>query len=296
VNLGHAFAELRPVMFALAYRITGNRADADEIVQDAFVRLHGATPKDGVRSLKAYLATITARLSLNRLRERRTRRETYFGEWLPEPLLTEDEPGMRADDLSFALLVVLERLTPLERVVFVLRSAFGLPFEEIQPVVQRDAATCRKIFSRARAHLTAARPRFAVDRERHRALLRSFSEAARLGDTVSLASLLADDVVLHGDGGGKAIAIKKPLVGSAAVAKFVIAIVRTLPPGAELDEADLNGTPGLLITIGGQTAAAVIIDTDGARIRTVFAVSNPDKLAAVAPGRPRRGAVAGSWS
>ena len=112
MTLDHAFAELRPAMFALAYRITGNRADAEEIVQDAFVRLHDARPKDAVRSLKAYLATITARLSLNRLRDQRARRETYVGEWLPEPLLTEDEPGVRAEDVSFALLVVLERLSP----------------------------------------------------------------------------------------------------------------------------------------------------------------------------------------
>jgi RNA polymerase sigma-70 factor, ECF subfamily len=148
-----AFAELRPAIFALAYRITGNRADAEEIVQDAFVRLHDAEPKDAIRSLKAYLATITARLSLNRLRDQKARRETYVGEWLPEPLMTEDAPGVRAEDVSFAMLVVLERLSPLERVVFVLHNAFDLTFEEIAPVVRRDAATCRKIFSRAREHM-----------------------------------------------------------------------------------------------------------------------------------------------
>src|SRR5579872_3030424 len=124
VSLGSAFAELRPAMFALAYRITGNRADAEEIVQDAFIRLHGAESREAVRSLKAYLATITARLSLNRLRDQRSRRETYIGEWLPEPLLTQDEPAIRAEEVSFALVAVLERLSPAERVVFVLRSAF----------------------------------------------------------------------------------------------------------------------------------------------------------------------------
>ena len=136
-------------MFALAYRITGNRADAEEIVQDAFVRLHDSSPKEAMRSLKAYLATITARLSLNRLRDRRARRESYVGEWLPEPLLTEGEPGVRAEDVSFALLVVLERLSPLERVVFVLHNAFDFSFDEIAPAVRRDAVACRKIFSRA---------------------------------------------------------------------------------------------------------------------------------------------------
>src|SRR6476646_1882133 len=156
VTLDRAFAELRPAMFALAYRITGNRADAEEIVQDAFVRLHNAAPKDAVRSLKAYLATITARLSLNRLRDQRARREIYVGEWLPEPLLTEDEPGVRAEDVSFALMAVLER------VVFVLRNAFDLTFDEIVPAVRRDAGTCRKIFSRARVRILEERPRFAV--------------------------------------------------------------------------------------------------------------------------------------
>ena len=149
MTLDRAFAELRPAMFALAYRITGNRADAEEIVQDAFMRLHDASPKDAIRSLKAYLAVITARLSLNRLRDSQARRESYVGEWLPEPLLTEGDPGIRAEDVSFALQVVLERLSPLERVVFVLRNAFDLSFEEIAPVARRDAVACRKIFSRA---------------------------------------------------------------------------------------------------------------------------------------------------
>ncbi len=214
MSLDRAFVELRPALFALAYRITGNRADAEEIVQDAFVRLHDAAPRDAVRSLKAYLATITARLSFNRLRDQKVRRETYVGEWLPEPLLTADEPGVRAEDVSFALMAVLERLSPLERVVFVLRNAFDLTFDEIAPVVRRDAVTCRKIFSRARARVREEQPRFTVDRERHRALMRSFTEAALGGDTQKLVSLLADSVVLHGDGGGKALALKKPVKGT----------------------------------------------------------------------------------
>jgi len=278
LTLDQVFAELRPAMFALAYRITGNRADAEEIVQDAFVRLHRAAPKDAVRSLKAYLTTITARLSLNRLREQRARRETYVGEWLPEPLVTEDEPGMRAEELSFALMAVLERLSPLERVVFVLRNAFEFTFKEIAPVVGRDAVTCRKIFSRARTHVLEERPRFRIDRERHRALLQSFTEAARGGDKARLLSLLADDAVLHGDGGGKAVATKRPVVGSIAVAQFIIAITRTLPSDASLDEIDLNGAPGLVIRAGGRPVVAIVIDTDGERIHSVFAVANPDKL------------------
>ena len=282
MNLQQAFAELRPAMFALAYRITGSRADAEDIVQDAFVRLHDAEPAEALRSLKAYLATITARLSLNRLRDLRARRETYIGEWLPEPLLTKDEPAVRAEDVSFALLVVLERLSPAERVVFVLRNAFDLSFEEIAPVIGRDVVACRKLFSRARARVTAERPRFTVDRARHRALVHGFSEAARGQDMEKLVSLLDDNVVLHGDGGGKALATKKPVVGSLAVTRFVIAVIRTVPPEATVEEIELNGAPGLVVKAAGRVVVAIMIDSDGERIRSVFAVANPDKLEAIA--------------
>jgi len=276
-----AIAELRPAMFALAYRITGNRADAEEIVQDAFVRLHTAEPKDAVRSLKAYLTTVTARLSLNRLRDRRARRETYLGEWLPEPLVTEGVPEVHAQDVSFALVAVLERLSPLERAVFVLRSAFDLSFKEIAAAVGRDAVACRQTFARARTRMREERPRFAVDRERHGALLRSFAEAARGGDKAKLMALLADDVVLHGDGGGKALATKKPVFGSSAVAQFIIAVARTVPD-ASREEVDLNGAPGLVLRSDGRAVLAILIDTDGERIHSVFAVANPDKLEALA--------------
>jgi RNA polymerase sigma-70 factor (ECF subfamily) len=283
VKLDDAFAQLRPAMFALAYRITGSRADAEDIVQDAFLRFHRAAPQDAVQSLKAYLTTITARLSFNRLRDQRARRETYVGEWLPEPLSTKDEPAVRAEDVSFALLVVLERLSPLERVVFVLHNAFDLSFEEIAPVVQRDTVTCRKIFSRARARVAQERPRFPVDRERHRALMLGFLEAARGQDMERLVSLLDDNVVLHGDGGGKAIALKQAMVGRLAVARFVTGITQKLPPDAIVEEIELNGAPGLVARAGGRTVVAIMIDTDGERIFSIFAISNPDKLDAIAP-------------
>lgn len=282
MTFDQAFAELRPALFALAYRITGNRADAEEIVQDAFVRLHDAGAKDTVRSLKAYLATITARLSFNRLRDQRARRESYIGEWLPEPLVTGDDSGVRTEDVSFALLVVLERLSPAERVVFVLRHAFDLPFEEIAPVVGHNVVTCRKIFSRARARVAEERPRFAVDRERHRAVMQKFLEAARGQDMDGLLLLLDDNVVLHGDGGGKAFATKRPVVGRLAVARFLIAVIRTLPPQATVAEIELNGAPGLVVKTAGRIAVAIMIDTDGESIRSIFGVSNPDKLEAIA--------------
>jgi RNA polymerase sigma-70 factor (ECF subfamily) len=281
-HLDSAFVELRPAMFALAYRITGNRANAEEIVQDAFVRLHDAQPNDPIRSLKSYLATITARLSLNRLRDQRARRETYIGEWLPEPLTTLDEPEVRTEDISFGLLAVLERLSPSERVVFVLRNAFDFSFDEIAAIIGRNVVTCRKIFSRARTRVVEERPRFTVDRERHRELLRSFTEAARGGETAKLVVLLADGVVLHGDGGGKVLANKKPVIGRAAVAQFVVAVTGTLPPDATFEEIELNGAPSLLAKAGGRAVVAIMIDTDGEHIHSIFAVANPDKLDGVA--------------
>jgi RNA polymerase sigma-70 factor (ECF subfamily) len=282
LDLDAAFAELRPAMFGLAYRITGSRADAEDIVQDAFLRLHDAEPGDAIRSLKAYLATITARLSLNRVRNLQARRETYVGEWLPEPLLTGGEPAVRAEDVSFALLVVLERLSPEERVVFVLRTAFDLAFDDIAPVVGRDAAVCRKLFSRARERVAVERPRFTVDRARHRELVRRFLEAARGQDMDGMVALLDDKVVLHGDGGGKAFATKRPVMGNVAVARFIIAATRTLPPGATVEETEINGEPALIAKAGTRVVVAIMVDTDGERIRRVFGVANPDKLQALA--------------
>jgi RNA polymerase sigma-70 factor, ECF subfamily len=273
-----ALAELRPAMFALAYRITGSRSDAEDVVQDAFLRLHLATPKDEVRSLKAYLATITARLSLNRLRDSRARRETYVGEWLPEPLFSLDDAAVRAEDISFALLVVLERLSPAERVVFVLRNAFDFSFEEIAEIIDRDVAACRQIFGRARQRVTAERPRFTVDRARHRALLRQFFDATRGQDIEAMVALLHDNVVLHGDGGGKAFANKRPVTGSRAVAQFILAATRLLPETVSFEETEINGIPGLIARDDGRTMLAISLDTDGSRITAIYGMANPDKL------------------
>jgi RNA polymerase sigma-70 factor (ECF subfamily) len=280
MTLDKTFAELRPAMFTLAYRITGSRSNAEDIVQDAFLRLHDAEPEDPVRSLKAYLTTITARLSLNRLRDAKARRETYMGEWLPEPLFSHEASAVRAEDISFALLVMLERLSPAERVVFVLRNAFELTFEEIAPIVERDAVSCRKLFSRARQRIGAERPRFTVDRSRHRALLRGFLQATREQDVEAMAALLDDEVVLRGDGGGKAFATKRPVIGPRAVAQFILAAARTLPQAIVIDEGEINGAPGLLVKAGGRTIVAISIDTDGSRITAIFGMANPDKLAA----------------
>jgi RNA polymerase sigma-70 factor (ECF subfamily) len=280
-----AFSELRPAMLALAYRITGSRSDAEDIVQDAYLRLRGASPKEAVRSFKAYLATITARLSLNRLRDEKLRREAYPGEWLPEPVPTDGHPAFGAADISFALLVLLERLAPAERVVFVLRNAFELSFSEIADVVERDPVACRKIFSRARERVLAERPRFTIDRDRHRDLMRSFVDAVRAADIGKLVTLLDDNAVLHGDAAGRPPANKKPVVGAEPVARFVLAVTRTLPPQARLEEIELNGAPAICISADGRPITAILLDTDGERIHSIFAIAAPEKLTAIEAGR-----------
>jgi len=279
VSFEAAFLELRPAMLALAYRITGSSADAEEVVQEAFLKLPQGDALAAIRSRKAFLTTVTARLSLNRLRAQRARRELYVGEWLPEPLPTARAPGADLEDLSFALMVLLERLNPRERVVFLLRTAFDYEFEEIAPIVERDAAHCRKLFSRARAQVLAAPPRFAVDRARHRALMRSFLEAVRGADLGRTVALLAEEAVLHGDGGGLATGTKKPVVGALAVARFVIAVARSLGHADAVEEMELNGAPALVLLREGLPLVAVLIESDGAQIQRIFAIANPEKLA-----------------
>jgi RNA polymerase sigma-70 factor (ECF subfamily) len=191
---------------------------------------------------------------------------------------------VRAEDVSFALPVVLERLSPIERVVFVLRTAFELDFEEIGAAVQRNTAACRKIFSRAKARVLDAKPRFTVNRERHRIMMRSFLDAIRSADMNRLVSLLDEKVVLHGDGGGKALASKKPVTGNVAVARFLIAITQAQPSGTSIEEIDLYGEPGFVVKAPepGRLAAAIMMDTDGERIHAIYGVANPEKLAAIA--------------
>lgn len=285
-DLRRAFEELRPAMFALAYRITGSRTDAEDIVQDAFLRFQNSVPDQAIRSLKAYLTTITARLSLNRLRDQRARRETYVGEWLPEPLPTQDDPAALADDVSFALLVVLERLSPLERVVFILKSAFDFSFDEIAPIVGRNPVACRKLYSRGRACILQDRPRFPVDRERHRALLLSFESACRGNDLGTLLELLSEGVVLYGDGGGKALGLKKPLEGADAVARFVIALAQRMPADAQLNEIELNGAPAIAFSSQGCPFVVIMIEIQEGRIHRIYAIANPDKLGAVRASLP----------
>lgn len=285
------FQEHRPLMFALAYRLLGRATEAEDVLQDAYLRFRGALLAE-IESPKAYLSTIVTRLCLNQLTSARAQRETYVGPWLPEPVLDTDHPeltspearAIESDTISLAFLVLLERLTPAERAVFLLREVFDYEYGEIAQILDRSEAACRQLFSRAKEHIVAERPRFQASPEEHRRLLEQFSRAATSGDLDGLMALLADDVTVWADGGGKVPgAALRPIHGRANVARFVIGVTaQFLPMDARAAVVDVNGKPTLLIRRGDGTPFVVVsIDVDQARIRSVWAIGNPDKLGAV---------------
>ncbi|HKX17527.1 MAG TPA: RNA polymerase sigma-70 factor [bacterium] len=290
---GHAavFQEHRPLLFSLAYRMVGSAADAEDIVQDAYVRFQPAR-LETIESPKAFLSAIVMRLCLNHLTSARVRRETYVGPWLPEPVLDATHPelagpearAVEADTNSLAFLVLLERLTPAERAVFLLREVFEYEYDEIAQILERSEAACRKLFSRARDHIAQHRPRFQASPEEHRRLLEQFMRAARTGDLNGLMTMLADDVTIWADGGGKVPgAALRPVHGPANVARFLIGVTaRFAPADAQYVVADVNGRPTLLVRRADGTPVAVVsIEVEGGRIGTVWAIGNPDKLTAV---------------
>jgi RNA polymerase sigma-70 factor (ECF subfamily) len=272
---------LRPRLVSLAYRMTGSRADAEDIVHEAALRWLKADTSS-VRSPDAFLTTITTRLSLNHLRDRKARRETYPGDWLPEPVDTSTTDQIEMlENISFGFLAMLERLTPLQRAVFILRSAFDCGYDEIGSIVGRDETACRKTFSRAQEAVMLARPGRPVSADVHKALLAEFLQAAGSGDVSGLALLLADDVVMRGDGGPGAPALKRPLHGRDTVAKFVVASRALLPDDTVLSIDELNGVPAATFHVQGRCVLAVLIEcTEGRAIGCVFAISNPEKLRA----------------
>jgi RNA polymerase sigma-70 factor (ECF subfamily) len=279
-----ALNNLRPQLLSLAYRITGSRSDAEDIVQETGMRWLKAD-RSAIRSPRAFLTTIATRLSLNHLRNRRAKREDYRGDWLPEPFDTRtDERDARLEAISFGFLTLLERLTPLQRAVFILRGAFDLDYVEIAAIVGRDQTACRKIFSRAKAAVIVARPLKAVPESMHDALLAKFLDATESGDITELASMLADDVIMRGDGGPASPGLKKPLRGRHAVAQFIVASRALLPDGATLSLERLNGVAAALFRARGVCVLAILIEcTQKLEIGRVFAIANPDKLKAIGP-------------
>lgn len=288
------FEAHRDLMFSVAYRMLGVVTDAEDAVQDAWLRWSSA-PRSEVADPRAYLVRIVVNTALDRLRSARARREAYVGPWLPEPLLTETrsdaaERAELAESVSVAMLVVLESLGPEERAVFVLREVFGFPYAEIGAALDRSDAAVRQLAHRAREHVQARRPRFDVDRNQHREVTRRFLAAAAGGDIEGLMTVLAPNVALLTDGGGKARAALRPVIGAGKVARF-IAGISTRPymgievSGMSFEAAEINGGPGTLVTAGGQAVAVLTLAVADGRITAIQMIVNPDKLSAISVGR-----------
>jgi RNA polymerase sigma-70 factor, ECF subfamily len=288
------FEELRPLLFSIAYRLLGSVSEAEDAVQEAWLRYEASpTPP---RSTRAFLSAVVTRISIDVLRSARVRREQYVGQWLPEPLLTDpyEDPARSAelaDSVSMAALLLLERLSPLERAVFVLREVFGFGFPEVASAVERSEAACRQLAVRARRHMDAGRPRFAADRKERDELAARFFDALREGDVEGLRELLAADVQMVGDGGGKAPQWANGIIGVDNVAKVLAMIVPGLARiGVELERHELNGHPGAIFRDrDDKVLNTLTLDVLDGRIRTIRSVINPDKLGHVGP-------VADAWA
>ena len=284
---GGLLEELRPRAFAIAYRMLGSVADAEDVVQEALLRLHRALAAgERIESPLAFVATVTTRLAIDELRSARVRRESYVGEWLPEPLLADPapDPAQRAetaDSLSLAFLVLLESLSPEQRAVLLLRDVFDYGYGEIAAVVGTSEVNARQLAVRARRHVRERRPRFTATPEKRDALAKRFFAAALEGDVEALEALLAEDVVLRGDGGGKVPAITRPVHGRTPVARMLAAWTThgMRGTGATLREVQVNGDPGaLLLDAGGGLLAVMALDVADGQVRGVTSIVNPDKL------------------
>lgn len=277
------FSRHRPMLFGLAYRMLGSGADAEDVVQDAFVRWLQGGERD-VQSPKSYLAAIVVRLCIDRQRSARARRETYSGPWLPEPLPGDQDEGpaqtaLLRESLSYAFLVMLERLAPLERAVFVLREAFEYDYPEIGAIVGKSEANCRQILHRARERVADCRPRFDVPEEQQQRVTEQFLRASLGGGLDALLRLLTDDAVLTVDGGGKvAAAGTRPVHGARNVARGMLGGLSKLPAGVMARIERINGQPAIVGYVDGRPIGVVLLEIAGERIRSFFLVLNPDKL------------------
>jgi RNA polymerase sigma-70 factor (ECF subfamily) len=279
------FEEFRPLMFSIAYRMLGSITEAEDIVQEAYLRYQAASP-ERIVSHKAFLSTVVTRLCLNQLELARIQREAYIGPWLPEPALTDlDErftPAHQAElheSVSMAFLVLLEQLTPAERAVFLLREVFDYDYAEVAAIVGKEEAACRKLLSRAKKHIADHRPRFKPTPEEHRQILTHFIQAVSNGELTGLLELLADDVVLWADGGGKTLgAITRPLHGRAAVSRFLLASPRFARAGSQVNVAQVNGDPALIVQVSGKALVVLSLGIDQGQVRAIWVIGNPDKL------------------
>jgi RNA polymerase sigma-70 factor (TIGR02957 family) len=286
------YAELRPGAFAIAYRMLGSASEAEDLVQEGLLRLHQTLEQgEPLDSPKAYLSTVVTRLAIDELRSARARRETYVGEWLPEPLLTscEEDPARHAeiaDSLSLAFLVVLEDLSPEQRAVFLLRDVFDYPYDRIAAIVRKSEAATRQIATRARRHVDDRRPRYEASERRREELAERFFAAAHEGNLETLEAMLAEDVALHGDGGGRAPALGRALHGRRRVARTLGSWLElgARSGGIEVRRAEVNGQPGAVIAdSNGDLIGVWSLDIAEDQIQSIRSVVNPDKLAHLGP-------------
>jgi RNA polymerase sigma-70 factor (ECF subfamily) len=272
-----SFDPLRPRLVRIAYRMLGSVADAEDIVQEAFLRwLHA--DRAAVRESQAFLRRIVTRLCLDHLKSARRRRETYIGPWLPEPVIDTAEDEI--DDITLPLMIALERLSPLERAAFLLHDVFGVGFEEIAATIGREPAACRQLAGRARSNLRTARPRFDISEERGLQIANAFFTATRHGDMRELQSLLAADVAFYSDGGGKRPAAGKPLLGLDAVMKLYVGLARIFAKSMSrlVRHAVIDGLPGFVTLEQGDTLQTTALQIEGGRITAIYVMRNPDKL------------------
>ncbi|MCX4805729.1 RNA polymerase sigma-70 factor [Streptomyces sp. NBC_01214] len=288
------FEDLRSLLFSIAYRILGSVSEAEDAVQETWLRFDASATRPA--STKAFLSTTVTRLSIDVLRSARVRREEYVGPWFPEPLLDDPytDPARSvelADSVSMAALLLLERLSPLERSVFVLREVFAFGFDEVATAVGRSEAACRQLLVRARQHMAAGQPRFQADREERRELATRFLDAMKDGDVGGLQQLLAADVQLVGDGGGKAPQLARAITGAENVARLLASVFpQLLRIGVTSEPHDVNGEPGAIVrTPDGKVLHVLAFEMLDGRIRTIRSVVNPDKLAHLGP-------VADAWA
>jgi RNA polymerase sigma-70 factor (ECF subfamily) len=292
METAEVYEQLRPLMFSIAYRMIGAVGEAEDIVQEAFLRYHRAdSGPDGIDSPKAFLSAVTTRLCIDHLRSARTRREAYVGQWLPEPLLTDtaapDPAGMaeQADSLSMAFLLVLERLSPVERAVFLLHDVFGYGYDEIAGIVGKNEDNCRQLALRARRHAGEHRPRFEASRRKREELADRFFSAVGGGDMDGLIAMLAADVVVYGDSGGVSPSWPRPITGRDHVGRLMLSLGNQMRQlGITIRQTEVNGQPGaMFVDPGGALINVFVLDIADGQVRTVRSVINPEKLRHLGP-------------
>jgi len=277
-DVADVFTQYRPLLFSIAYRMTGTRADAEDAVQEAFLRWQAAD-RDSIESPRAFLITVVSRICVDVLKSAQRKREVYVGSWLPEPIVgPASEPAELAESLSLAFLHVLESLSPAERVAFLMHDVFDASYSEIAEALDTSGANARQLAARARQHLQGRRPKVRVEREKQSELLWAFVRACAEGDATALFGLLKQDAVLYSDGGGKVPAAINPIYGDDRIVRFILGLRRKTPGALGGFAVEVNGAPGAAITMDGRPYMIHAIEVDEDRIRTVFCIMNPEKV------------------